>query len=203
MQENTFSEKFSSGQEHSDMRFLRLSLPFASLCILFLFTACTSTKFSTIWKDETYREHPKKILVINSFPNPATRRTFEDEFVEALKERGVDAVMSYTIMPDTVVSDKDAIAALAKQVTADAVLVNRPLGAKVETTELYSTGYSTGFAYKDVYIDTQTDVYDMKSNKLISIATSETQIPEGKPSQNQIQTFVKDLVNQLSRIGLF
>jgi hypothetical protein len=171
------------------MRFLRLSLPFASLCILFLFIACTSTKFSTIWKDETYREHPKKILVINSFPNPATRRTFEDEFVEALKERGVDAVMSYTIMPDTVVSDKDAIAALAKQVSADTVLISSSLGPKMDEMG-------------DRNVTAQTDVYDMKLNKLIFSSSASMRLRQTTPYLNQIQSYVKDLLNQLSRLGL-
>ena len=73
------------------MRALRLSVQFAAFIMLFLFLACSSTKFTALWKDKTYQGHPEKILVINAFPNPATRRIFEDEFVMALKDRKIDA----------------------------------------------------------------------------------------------------------------
>jgi hypothetical protein len=192
-----------SEKEKRDMRVLKLSLQCALSIMLFLIVACTSTKFSTMWKDETYHGHPEKILVINSFPNAANRRTFEEEFVKALKERGIDAVMSYPTMPDTVVSDKDTIAAQAKKVGADTVLVNKSLGTtKGETIAPGGSSY-TGFAITDVYINTQTDVYDMKSNKLILSAAADTWIQQDEPYLKQIQSYVKDLVNQLSRMGLF
>jgi hypothetical protein len=159
--------------------------------MFFLFIACTSSKF-VIWKDKTYQGHTEKILVINAFQNVETRRIFEDELVKVLKERGVDSVMRYTVIHDSAMSDKDTFAAQAKEVGADTVLITRPVGTRMGKSGTL-----------DMFINTQTDVYDMKSNRLILIATSETQIPEGKPSQNQIRTFVKDLVNQLSRQGLF
>jgi hypothetical protein len=185
------------------MRVLRVLLQFALITMSFLFIACTSTKFSAMWKDETYQGHPEKILVINAFPDPANRRLFEDKFVKALKDRRIDAIMSYTIMPDPAVSDKDAIAALAKEVGADTVLVNKPLGTTKDLT--YAPGgYSYGrLALEDLYVNTQTDVYDMKSNRLILSVSAETWVRQGKPYPDQIQSFVKDLVNQLSRLGLF
>ena len=96
------------------MRNLRKSLPFASFLLLVVLGACTSTKFSAVWKDETYEGHPGKILVISTFQNPANRRLFEDDLVKSLKDRGTDAVVSYTVMPDPAVSDKNTIALHAK-----------------------------------------------------------------------------------------
>jgi len=190
-------------RNNSDMRVLKLSLQFVLFITLFLVVACASTKFSTIWKDETYQGHPEKILVINSFPNPANRRIFEDEFVKALKGRGIDAVMSYTTMPVSVVLDKDAFAAQAKEIAADAVLVNQPLGTTMSETAAPG-GYSyTGVAFTDVSIETRTDVYDMKLNKLILSVSAATWIHQDEPYLKQIKSYVKDLVNQLSRQGLF
>jgi hypothetical protein len=185
------------------MRSLRLSSHLSLFCMLFLFIACASTQFSTVWKDEAYQGHPKKILVINTFPNPSTRRVFEDELVKALKERRIDAVTSYTVIPDADVSDKDAIAAEAKKIGADTVMVNRLIGlTKSETAT--GGGYSyTGRVYTDVYIDTQTDIYDMSSNKLVSSVSAATWIQPDDPYSKQIKSFVKDLVNQLSRLGFF
>ena len=178
------------------MRVVRLSLQFALFIILFLFISCTSTKFSTLWKDETYQGHPEKILVINAFLNPANRRIFEDEFVKELKDRRIDAVVSYTSMPDPVVSDKDAIAAQAKRVGVDTVLINRPIG----TTMRETAGFTT---YQDLYINTQIDVYDMKSNRLILSATAETWIRQDIPYPIHIKSYVKDVVQRLLQQGLF
>jgi hypothetical protein len=183
-------------KEHGVMRVSRLSLQVALFIILFLFIACTSTKFSTLWKDETYQGHPEKIMVINAFPNPANRRIFEDEFVKELKAHRIDAVISYTSMPDPVVSNKDAIAAQAKRVGVDTVLINRPIG----TTTRETAGFTT---YQDLYINTQIDVYDMKSNRLILSATAETWIRQDIPYSVHIKSYVKDVVQRLLQQGLF
>ncbi len=173
------------------MRILRLPLRLGLFLMFFLFIACTSSKF-VIWKDKTYQGHTGKILVINAFQNIETKRIFEDALVRALKDRGVDSAVRFEVIRDSVISDKDTFATEAKEIGADAVLITRPIGTRMGKSGTL-----------DMFINTQTDVYDIKSNRLILIATSETQIPEGKPSPHQIQTFVKDLVNQLSRMGLF
>ena len=186
------------------MRVLRSSIQFAVLIMLF-FLACTSTKFSTVWMegmDEAYQERPGKILVINEIRNPAinpaTRKIFEDELVKALKERGVDAVISYTIMPGPIVSDKDAIAARAAEVGADTVLITKIRSSKIDR----STGQSIGM-YSYLNIDTQTEIYDMKSNRLILTVLATTRIQTSEPSVKDIQSFIKGLVKELSQQGLF
>ena len=180
------------------MRAFRLSLQFALLIILFLFIACASTKFSTEWKDETYQVRPKKILVISAFKFPSNTRLFEEDFVKALKDRRIDAVVSYNVMPDPVVVDKDAIAVQAKAVGADTVLINRPL--ETAQNEIQISG---GILSGETYIHTQTDVYDMKSNRVVLSATAKTWLQKKKSYADQIQSYVKDLVNMMSRHKLF
>jgi hypothetical protein len=166
--------------------------------MLFLFLACASTKFPIIWKDETYLGHPKKILVINSFPNPVNRRLFEDELVKTLKDRGIDAVASYPVMPNPLVSNETAIAAQAKKAGADSVLINRPLGTRTAESGGHGNVY-----YEDLFISTQTDVYDMKSNRLILSVSAETWIRQDTPYSSRIHSYIKDLVDMLSQEGLF
>ncbi|NTW64768.1 MAG: hypothetical protein HGB21_00440 [Nitrospirae bacterium] len=179
-----------------EMRILRISFQFGAFVMLFVLMACSSTIFSSVWKDETYQGHPEKILVINAFPNPATRRLFEDEFVKALKERGVDAVVSYAFMPDRSVFDKDAIAEYVKVAGADTVLITKPIGTTKD--EIVGAG---GVTYKDVYVNTQTDAFDMKSNKVVMKISAETWIRPEAPYLKQIQSYVNDLVKQLSKRG--
>jgi hypothetical protein len=178
------------------MKSLWKSLPFASFLLLVVLGACTSTKFSAVWKDDTYEGHPKKIMVISTLQNPANRRLFEDDLVKSLKDRGTDAVVSYTVMPDPAVSDKNVIALHAKDLDADTVLINKPLGTKTDETR------SPFGVYEDLFINTQTDIYDMKSNRLILRATAETWIRQDVPYSIHIQSYTKDLVQKLSQKGL-
>ena len=184
------------------MRILRLTIQFAAFIMLFIFLACTttSTKFSNVWKDKAYQGHPEKILMIDTWPNPDVRKLIEDEFVMALKDRKVDAVVSYTIMPDPVVSDKDAVAAKAKEVGANTVMINRRLGSTIGATRGQTV---RGGGSTDLYIDMQTDVYDMTSNKLVLSVTAETWIRQGIDESTLIKSYIKDLVNKLSQQGLF
>ena len=180
------------------MKVSRISLLFAVFVMLFLFAACATTKFPETWKDETYKGRPEKILVINAFPNPLNRRLFEDELVKAMKDRGIDAVASYTVMPNPVVSNQNAIAAQAKEVNADTVLINRAVG-----TRMGESGGHGNYYYDDLYIITQTDVYDMKSSRLILTDSAETWMRQGEPYSSRIHSYVIDLVNKLSQQGLF
>jgi hypothetical protein len=182
----------------SIMRVSKISLQFAAFVMLLFFIACAATKFTVIWKDETYQGHPEKILVINAFPNHVNRRLFEDELVKTLKDRRIDAVVSYNVMPNPVVSDQDAIAAQARKVSADTVLINRATGTRMDESGGHGNLY-----YEDLYIITQTDVYDMKSNRLVLSDSAETWIRQGEPYSSRIHSYVIDLVNKLSRQGLF
>jgi hypothetical protein len=183
-----------------EMRTLKISLQFTAFVMLLLFMACMppTTEFSSIWKDETYQERPEKILVISAFKFPTNRRLFEEDFVKALKDRRIDAVVSYNVMPNPVVDDKNAIAVQAKTIGADTVLINRPLETAQKEIQI-----SGGSLYGEAYIHTQTDVYDMKSNRLVFGATAETWLQKDKLYADQIQSYIKDLVNMMSRHKLF
>jgi hypothetical protein len=186
-----------------EMRNLRISLQFATFMMLFFFVACTkpTTIFSTIWKDETCQVQPKKVLVINAYKNPASRKFFEDGFETALKDLRIDAVVSYTVTPDMsdpVLDEKVAIVIQAKAVGADTVLINKPL----ETTRK-DINISTGSPVWKTHINTRTDVYDMKSYKLIMSVSAEKRLQKGKPYTDQIQSYTKDLVNMMSQHRLF
>lgn len=205
------------------MKVRRASPAFVLCMMLFLTAACATapTKFSVVSKDEAYQENPRKVLVINASKNPGTRRLFEDELVKALNDRGIDAVVSYTNMPGQMVSDKNAIAAQANAVNrmpdpvvsdkntiaaqayasgADTVLISKPRGSEINEI---TGSRETGASYEDLYINTQTEVYDIKSNRLVLTVLAKTWIREGEPADRIIKSYVKDLINELSRMGVF
>jgi len=186
------------------MRILRPSLRFAALVMLFHLTACTppTTKFSAIWKDETYQARPEKIFVVGASGGSSPRRDFEDEFVMALKVRGIDAVVSYTSipqMPAPVLVDKDAIVVQAKAVGADTVLINSLIQRERKDVWVDTNGTDR----YELYINTRLDVYDVKTNRMIMSVLAEKRIYDDKPYTGQLQSFVRDLVNMLFQQKLF
>jgi hypothetical protein len=115
--------------------------------------------------------------------------------VRVLKNRRIDAVMSYNVMPDmsaAVQDDKDAIAAKAKEVGADTVPINGPVNRS-----------PTGTTHLDKPINTRTDVFDMKSNRLVMSVSAESLVRNGIPYTISVESYVEDLVNELSQLGLF
>ena len=137
------------------MRTIQKSFWASVVAVSILFTSCTATKFTSVWKDETYQGRPAKIMVISVSNTPATRRLLEDAFVKELKDYETDAIVSYTALPDQYVADTGAINAKAKKVGADTVLVTKAVGRKTGTTgSLWAT-------YPDEYIDTETNMNDV------------------------------------------
>jgi hypothetical protein len=166
--------------------------------MLFVSLSCVSTKFSAVWKDETYQGRPAKVLVLSTFRDPKIRRLFQDETVKALKDHKVDAVAKYFgFPPDEVLSDKNALPAMAQEYGADTVLITRPAGTTRDATD------KSGRAY----LNTHTDIYDMKTNRLISFASAETRIQEDSPDPrhylSHVPSYARDLVQKLSKAGLF
>jgi hypothetical protein len=157
-----------------------------------LLAACATTKFTSVWKDETYQGHPAKIMVIGVSNTPAARRIFEDEFVKELNDHETGAIVSYTALPDQSLGDKGAIITTAKEVGADTVLITKAVGRR--------TGAAGGpwEVYQDEYVDTETNIYDMKSGKLVWTASSETWINENTSERSRIRAFVKVIVRRLS-----
>jgi hypothetical protein len=131
-------------------------------------------------------------MVIAVSNTPAIRRLLEDEFVKELKDYETDAIVSYTALPDQSVANKGAINTKAKEVGVDTVLITKVVGRKTGTKDsLWAT-------YPNEYIDTETNIYDVKSGKLIWTASSETWIRDTASEESQIRAFVKVIVKRLS-----
>ena len=65
-----------------------------------LTAACASTTLTGAWKNPAYEGGAfQKLLVVGATDSATDRRVFEDAFAQALRGAGVDAVASYTVIP--------------------------------------------------------------------------------------------------------
>jgi hypothetical protein len=176
-----------------------------------LLPSCATTKLTSLWRDEAYQNHPQKILVIGMLKTPANRRIFEDEMVKQLKARGTDALAGYSVLPEQAEANKETITTKMNERGTDVVLIARLMDKKTVTTYIpgdarsgypgYGGGwhgyyaYSPGYVVQDEYALVQTNLYDLKTDKLIWTAASKTWITDN--DEILIQSFIKVIIERL------
>jgi hypothetical protein len=191
----------------------------AAVYLLFS-VSCSPTAMREVWKDKNYQGGKlKKILVIGVSNNPRIRRVFEDEFVEQLKAHGTDAVTSYRLIPSEEMLKKDTVESKMKTVGADAVIVTSLVDKqkhKVSSsnyTSEWHTHYRTAYEthryrtthYEFTVFSLETNLYEIRSKKMIWSGLSETQMASGQSNLNKegsvvkaIKDLIKIIVDHLS-----
>jgi hypothetical protein len=178
------------------------------------FIACAGTKLTHTWMDEAYQGKPvSNILVIAVTYKEDNRKSFENKFVAQLKAAGVKAVSSSNVIPIPADLElkKDDVLKVVKKFKNDAVIITHLIG--VEEKESYTPpvrdqggyygyyGWVYGYTHEPGYYRTHTlvrlttNLYDVKTEKLIWSGKSESLDPD---STNQIiddviEVLIKDL----------
>jgi hypothetical protein len=170
------------------------------------------------WKDKAYQGKPQKIMVIMAARSSDTRNLFENRFAGELQGRGNDAFQSYTTIPFEQLRDKELVKSKIRSSGADTVLVSRLVDTK--TIESYNPGliyvvpdyyYDWWGYYAVVFADygytgdvrvayIETNVYDVKTEKLIWSGHSKTERTYGE--QELITAFIQRIIKKLSSAGL-
>jgi PII-like signaling protein len=181
---------------------------------VFLIISCAGTKLTHTQVNEAYKGKPvSDILVIAITGNEDTRRSFEREFVARLKSAGVEAISSEDAipMPANLKMKKEAILNTVNQFENDAVIITHLIDK--EKKEVYTRGGSAhrgfyGFyhsRYSDAHnpgysstsktVRVETNLYDVKTEKLIWSGQSKTR---SKDSKNRIiNDVVKVVISDL------
>jgi hypothetical protein len=184
----------------------------------FLLWGCASTQLVNAWKESRYEGPPlSKILVIGVTKQSAVRRIFEDVFVEALRNRGVEATPSYTVISDDGEVPKARLAQAVEQSGADGVLMMRLV--KVDRqTQIYPGSYAgapfmgfygfyssawLGFydppqVYTYDVVTSETSLFEARSDRMLWSGTTETFSPRDvrKDTQDFAAVIIKALADQ-------
>jgi len=180
----------------------------------FMVVACAGTKLTDTQVDEARRGKPvSDILVIGVTYKEDTRQFFEDEFVVQLKAAGIEAVSSADVIPisEKQQLEKDRILKAVNQFQNDAVIITHLVG--VETKEVitrdspggrdyyghylwaYGNTHSPGYSSTHKIVRLATNLYDVKTEKLIWSGRSETMKPDSitQTIDDVIKVIIKDL----------
>lgn len=183
------------------------------LFFAFLIVACaqTGTEISQKQIDKEYKGKPvSDILVIAITGIERNRRLFEERFVAQLKSVGVDAISSEKAipMPADLKLKKEDILKAVKQYENDAVIITHLIGR--EEKEVYTRGDSVdrgiygfyhsrsnhpGYSAESTTVRLQTNLYEVKTEKLIWSAKSKTWSPDS--TDRIINDVIKALINNL------
>lgn len=184
---------------------------------LFVFSSCATTNITTAWRDPAFQGPVKKILVMGISQKPAIQRFAEDEFVSQLRERGTAAVAGYSVLPYGGRMGQRLVAAKAREIGADAVLVIRPVGEKTTRTYVpgqvygvpgpyrrwgsyYGFAYTPGYVAENQYVYIETNLFDIDTDKLIWSAESETALSAN--NQQLIKSFIDTIVTKMASAKL-
>lgn len=182
--------------------------------------SCATTTVTDVWKDKAYKGKAQKIVVIMVAKLPDMRNLFEDRFAGELQGRGNDAIQSYNIIPMEQLREKELVKSKIRSSGADTVLLSRLVDTK--TIESYTPGiinaipnsyYEWGGYYDVVLAEAdyghtgnvevaylETNVYDVKTGKLIWSSHSKTNRTEGE--QQLINTFIQIMIKKLASSGI-
>jgi hypothetical protein len=205
------------------MRSMKLFVLLLIIAALFSLSCATTASRSTTvmtdtWKDKAYQGKPQKIMILMAAKSSDTRNLFENRFAGELQGRGNDAFQSYTTIPFEQLRDKELVKSKIRGSGADTVLVSRLVDTK--TIEAYRPGliyvvpdyyYDWWGYYAVVFADygytgdvrvayIETNVYDVKTEKLIWSGHSKTERTYGE--QELITAFIQRIIKKLSSAGL-
>src|SRR5262245_25306724 len=100
--------------------------------VLFV-TACASTSVLSTWKDPSIGQLAfHKVLVYAPSRDPSLRRIAEDQMVSEI--RTSQAVASYTVIPESELSNPEAIRARARAMGFDGAVILRITSVDKEAT---------------------------------------------------------------------
>ncbi|MGD8663836.1 MAG: hypothetical protein PVH37_28175 [Desulfobacterales bacterium] len=190
---------------------------YLSFFVLLLFSCSgTGTELTQKRIDDSYKGRPvSDILVIAITGNEHNRRVFEKKFVSQLKSVGIDAVSSEEAMPmpaDLELKKEDILKAV-NQYENDAVIITHLIGKAEKDVytrggsphggfygfyrSRYSYAHDPGYSSTNTTVRLETNLYDVKTEKLIWSGKSNSWSNEAKDQiiNDVIKAVVAELKN--------
>ena len=194
----------------SILRFAATALAAAS----FLgFTACNSTSVDDTWTaPDVSKLSFKKIMVVATFPDGATRRIAEDELKAQVTR--AECITSYSLLgSESDLKDLTKVIGTLKAAGIDGVVIMRPVSDQKEITyipgssfprpyrtfgDYYSREYALGSFYyepgryaTDRVVQIETNIYEVAGERLVWSGATTSMNP------GNVQNLIKDAANAI------
>ncbi|HYN76634.1 MAG TPA: hypothetical protein VES73_02435 [Lamprocystis sp. (in: g-proteobacteria)] len=176
-----------------------LNLGLGALVATLLVGGCSSTQVTSTWTAPGGAAKPfASLVVFGVAANGKVRRAYEDNFVNALRARGVQARPGHALLPGGGLGDVKSIKQAALQSGADGVIVTHLVGERSRTVYVQPQNYVNPSLYGSLYpyyqrvygyvtepgyyarfpvLQLETNLYDTAREKLLWSARSQTMDP--------------------------
>jgi hypothetical protein len=199
----------------------RITIKWFVYAVLFgvLIIACAGTKLTDTQVDESFQGKPvSNILVIGVTykEKEKVRRSFEDRFVSQLRAAGVEAISSGDAIsiPADLMLEKDEILKAVNEFNNDAVIITHVAGKEAKYTHssrarsyrgyygYYGWAYARAASYssRSTSYHLATNLYDVKTEKLIWSGKSETLNPDS--TKQMIDDVIRVVIEDLQKNNL-
>jgi hypothetical protein len=173
-----------------------------------------STSFISTWKNPNFSQLDvagRKVAVFVISPDESMRLGPEETLATELRNRGVDCVAGYTVLPAELAKDQEKAKAFLQKVgLTDAILI-RVVGKNEELHYMpgtawyagpyyqsfwgywdygWSSVYSPGYVYSNTVVTIETVMYSVEKGSLMWAGASRTTNPD-----EDIRKAIKDLAN--------
>ena len=195
----------------------------ATIFSFLIISSCASTKISSVWMDQKKSGTSfNDILVIGIAQEEHNRRLFEEQFTSQLNAAGVESEVSYRILPEGTVINRDTVATAIEGKNIDAIIVTHMVSVEEETvyrqnmdyrpTYGYYNGLYNYYPHVNTYVQQpgyytthevvilETNLYEVKSEELVWSAQSRSFAPES--AKEVIDDLVKLVIKDLKEKGL-
>jgi hypothetical protein len=175
----------------------------------FLIISCAGSELTTRQVGDSYKGKPASdILVIAITGNEHSRRSFEKKFVAQLNSVGVEAIASEEVMPmpADLELENETILNAVNQYENDAVIITHLIDKEEKDVYIrggprrrgfYSYSYDPGYSSTSTNIRAETNLYDVKTRKLIWSGKTKT---SSNDSKDQIMNdVIKAVINNLQK----
>ena len=181
-----------------------------------MLSSCASTKMTSSWRlPETGPLEFEKVMALVLVQDASVRRVGEDELVRQIQR--AEAIPSYRLVEEQDLKDEAKLREAVESSGVDAVVVLRPVYDENEITYNsgsypgpyysfygyygwgYGISYAPGYYQQDRLVGVETNVYDVKSGKLVWSGLSQTTNPEGV--RKLVADTAKAVRNEMRKYG--
>ena len=192
-----------------------------AVMIVLLDASCATTQLTSTWVEPGQSPKPfKKLVVFGVAASETVRHVYEDSFVAALGERGVNVSPGYSLLPEGGLGSVKTVRKAVELSGADGVIVTYLAGQNTETVRVPARNYVTPSLYGGLYpyyglvydnvtepgyyarfklLQLETNVYDVARQKLVWSGRSQTLDPSSE--QTTINEVVERITAELARAG--
>ena len=195
-----------------------------ALLLAVLTAGCaTPTQLAGVWKDPAYVGQPgQKVLIVALAQNERNEKIWESAFAHQLQAAGAQPIAGSTAIAAEAKSDSTSFKAAVHATSADLLAVTRLLAVDKEqeyvpvTTyyspapsyygyygyynSAYSVVHTPGYIQTNTIVKLETNFYDVKMEKLVWSAVTQTINPE--TAQDAAESVTQALIDDLVAKGV-